>query len=122
MPKSSLRSSNFARSALSVSEKKETKSKSKSGSESGSTTASTAMSASAAMFLNNQYIKASTKEKVKFIKLNFDNYQSWSNDMEFFFGAKTLWFLIDEIEKIPDLKIKSVDHKVWKFDDNQIKM
>ena len=74
MPKSDLRSSNFAKSALSASEKKETESKSKSKSK--STAASTAMSASAAMFLDNQYIKTSTKKKMKFIKLNFDNYQN----------------------------------------------
>ena len=120
MSKPDLKSSNFAGSALSVSDEKETESESESRSKSAA--ASTAMSASAAMSLDNQYIKTSTKKKVKFIKLNFDNYQSWSDGMKFFFDAKTLWFLIDGIEKIFDFKIKSVDHKAWKFDDNQIRM
>ena len=90
MPKSDLKSSNFARSALSIPEEKETESESKSGSKSRSTSASTAMSALTAMPLDNQYTKTSTKKKMKFIKLNFDNYQSWSNGMKLFFDAKTL--------------------------------
>ena len=84
MPRSDLKSSNFAGPTLSVSDEKKTelglRSKSKPA----------AMSASAAMLLDNQYTKANTKEEVKFIKLNFDNYQNWSDGMELLLDAKTL--------------------------------
>ena len=42
------------------------------------------------MIANKTYIKAILKSEIKVIKLNFDNYQNWTNEMQLLLNAKKL--------------------------------
>ena len=41
-------------------------------------------------FNDHQYDKTIREKKFKIIKLNFDNYQSWSNSIKILFNAKLM--------------------------------
>ena len=67
------------------------------------------------------YTKAILKGEIKVTHLNSDNYQSWADGMELLLDAKMLWSIVNGSELLPDVNIRPVDYKAWRFDDAQAK-
>ena len=70
--------------------------------------------------IDDQYKKINRKNKIKFIKLNSDNYQNWTNDIKILLSIKMMWFLIFETISMFD-SLKFFDHVKWLIDDVQTK-
>ena len=70
--------------------------------------------------LDHFYVKTNRKRKLKFIKLNSDNYQNWADGMKILLSVKMMWFLINGISKQSD-SLRSIDRMKWLTDDVQTK-
>ena len=70
--------------------------------------------------INDQYRKINKKNEIKFIKLNSDNYQNWTNDMKILLSIKMMWFLIFKTAAMFD-SLKFFDRMKWLIDDVQTK-
>ena len=76
----------------------------------------TAKTSESETVIDDQYKKINRKNEIKFIKLNSNNYQNWTNDMKILLSIKMMWFLIFETISMFD-SLKFFDHVKWLTDD-----
>ena len=88
--------------------------------EKSTTFVSIAKASESEIVIDDQYRKVNKKNEIKFIKLNSDNYQNWTNDMKILLSIKMMWFLIFETISMFD-SLKFFDHVKWLIDDVQTK-
>ena len=88
--------------------------------EKSTTFVSTTKTFKSEIVIHDQYRKINRKNEIKFIKLNSNNYQNWTNDMKILLSIKMMWFLIFETISMFD-SLKFFDHVKWLIDDVQTK-
>ena len=88
--------------------------------EKSTTFVSTAKTFESEIVIDDQYKKINKKNEIKFIKLNSNNYQNWTNDMKILLSIKMMWFLIFETISMFN-SLKFFDHVKWLIDDVQAK-